>query len=106
MTSTPSPSAWVQDKLTTGVTHDLAVVDLDGAKVTDTDMTALEGVQGLAKALSQWDADHRPRDGLTRRTLGLEVLEPAKTSISDVGLAHVTGMGKLSRALSLRHSCR
>jgi hypothetical protein len=94
----PAPStavAW-QEWLGPGFAHEISVVSLDGAPVTDADLAALEGLAGLRRLYLNGtpvtDAELAHLRGLP----ALEVLELRETAVGDEGLRHLAGLPRLS----------
>jgi hypothetical protein len=79
-----------------GFAHELSVVSLDGAPVTDADLAALEGLTGLKRLYLNGtpvtDAGMAHLRGLS----ALEVLELRETAVGDAGLNHLAGLPRLT----------
>lgn len=75
--------------------HDLTVLSLDGAKVSDDDLEVLEGLSRLRRLYL--NGTRITDAGLVhlRKLADLERLELRETAITDAGLVHLKGLTKL-----------
>jgi hypothetical protein len=94
----PAPTtavAW-REWLGPGFAHEVSVVSLDGALVTDADLAALEGLTGLRRLYLNGTPVTDAGLAHLRDLPALEVLELRETAIGDAGLRHLTGLPRLS----------
>ena len=96
--SRPAPGAqpsWAE-WLGPGFAHEVSVMSLDGAPVTDDALAAVAGLTGLRRLYLNGTAITDAGLAHLRGLAALEVLELRETAVGDAGLHHLTGLRRLS----------
>jgi hypothetical protein len=88
---------WLREQIGHEYAHDLTVLSLDGAKVSDDDLEALEGLTRLRRLyLNGTPVTDAGLAHLSKLT-DLERLELRETAITDAGLVHLARLTKLRK---------